>query len=553
MIPSTFAPIYPQDFNLTPIDVFKQYSVSGSEFQISSSGYLLQEGLFTTRKTPIGTDESLNDPINDNGTYKHIIWKHVDHMYYRNPYDSFKSNEGANKRFIYKFLFTTASLISIPYLKYGDSIKKESVLIKNDDLGIILKDDGNGNLYDVSLQTNLSSSCYLNKNNLICYIGFNEVFRKLKFGYGLIDKGESLYQSSVYSPNETYKIDNVVFSEGIKINSTGSGLCAEFSGNSTIHIHNRKELDFDSIDNFTISFWIHPESNTSGSLISKRGTIFKDVLGYEDKVLATTGIIVQDKYISSSFINTYTDIYPYDFSISGSKLYFKRSDGIHTIILSGSLVTGSWNHISAIKHNNYCALFINDQFKQQVNDNTINPLNGYDIILGASNLNKDNSITCKLDELRFYNSSFIIGTNISGSTFHTNLYTSSYCYNTPIVGNVFYRTGNIVINSMNSLYNRVVQGTNWVLNYEGTHTIYEYSILSRIRKGDFNLTLNPSARRSPKSDQLISDFTGSLLRPYATTIGFYNDKGELLVIAKLGQPLQMREDVDINILTKFDS
>lgn len=552
-IPSTFSPIYPQDFNLTPLEVYKPYTISGSTFRTTSSGYLLVEGLFTTRKTPIGTDEALNDPINTvNGSYKHIIWKHIDHMYYRFPYDMSRTAEGSNKRFTYKFLYPTASLIAIPYMDYGESIRKGSVSISNNDLGITLQDDGNGNLYDVTIETNLYSGSYMNRSNLIGYFGFNELYRKFKFGYGILTYGESKYQSSQFSLSETYKIKNVEFTPGITLNNTGSGLAANFDGTGgIIQIHNRKEFDFDSIDNFTISFWVYLSSNTSGSLISKRGTIFKDVIGYENKVLATTGQIVKDNYISSSFINTYTDVYPFDVTISGSNLYFKRSDGFNRISISGSLITGSWNQVSAIKHNNYCALFINNQFKQQIYDHTINPLNGYDIILGAANSAGDNSITCKLDELRFYNSSFISGSNISGSTFHSNL-SSSYAYNTGVVGNIFYRTGNIVITSVDPIYNRVVQGSNWVLNYEGTHTIYEYSILSRIRKGDFNLTMNPTARRSPKSDQLISDFTGSLLKPYATTIGFYNDKGELLVVAKLGQALQMREDVDINILTKFD-
>ena len=551
-IPSTFAPIYPQDFNLTPIEVYKSYSISGSEFETTSSGYSLLEGYFTTRKTPIGTDEALNDPINSlDGSYKHIIWKHIDHMYYRYPYDYYRSAEHSNKRYSYKFLNLTASLISIPYMDYGESLRKESVRIINSDLGITLKDDGYGNLYDIDVEDSLFSSSY--RSNLIGYFGFNELYRNFKFGHGFSEYLESKYQSSQFSLSETYKLKNINIVPGIEINNTGSGLAVEFDGSGGyVQIHNRKEFDFDSLDQFTISFWVYLSGNTSGSLITKRGVVYKDVLGYEDKVLSTTGQIVKGRYISSSFVDQYTDVYPYDISISGSTLYYKRSDGFHSISISGSLTTGSWNHVSALRHNDYCALFINNQFKQQIYDSTSNPLNGYDILFGAVNQSGDNSITCKLDEVRFYNSSFISGSNISGSTFHIDLYNTDYIYNTAIVGNVFYRTGNIVISSLNPIYNNMLSGTNWVLNYDWTHTIYEYSILSRIRKGDFNLTMNPSARRSPKSDQLISDFTGSLLKPYATTIGFYNDKGELLVVAKLGQALQMREDVDINILTKFD-
>jgi hypothetical protein len=41
--------------------------------------------------------------------------------------------------------------------------------------------------------------------------------------------------------------------------------------------------------------------------------------------------------------------------------------------------------------------------------------------------------------------------------------------------------------------------------------------------------------------------------PYATSIGLYNDKGELMAIAKLGQSIQMRDDVDLNFLVKMDA
>lgn len=41
--------------------------------------------------------------------------------------------------------------------------------------------------------------------------------------------------------------------------------------------------------------------------------------------------------------------------------------------------------------------------------------------------------------------------------------------------------------------------------------------------------------------------------PYATSIGLYNDSGELMAVAKLGQPLQMRDDVDINVAIRWDA
>jgi hypothetical protein len=81
--------------------------------------------------------------------------------------------------------------------------------------------------------------------------------------------------------------------------------------------------------------------------------------------------------------------------------------------------------------------------------------------------------------------------------------------------------------------------------------------LARIKKGDFNLTLNPSALQNPNSDLLKSEMTGSLqdgaLFPYFTEIGLYNRYGELLVVGKTSQPIQIRDDVDMNIITRWYS
>jgi hypothetical protein len=74
----------------------------------------------------------------------------------------------------------------------------------------------------------------------------------------------------------------------------------------------------------------------------------------------------------------------------------------------------------------------------------------------------------------------------------------------------------------------------------------------RIKKGSGNLTMNPTARQNPDSDMYINDFTGSLLTPYITNIGLYNQKGELLAVAKTGQPVQMRTDVDLTFKINMD-
>ena len=76
-------------------------------------------------------------------------------------------------------------------------------------------------------------------------------------------------------------------------------------------------------------------------------------------------------------------------------------------------------------------------------------------------------------------------------------------------------------------------------------------MLIRIKRGDFNLTLNPSSTKTVKSTEYLDDFTGSL-SPYITTIGLYNKQNELIAVGKMGQAIKKRDDVDLNVIVKFD-
>jgi hypothetical protein len=46
--------------------------------------------------------------------------------------------------------------------------------------------------------------------------------------------------------------------------------------------------------------------------------------------------------------------------------------------------------------------------------------------------------------------------------------------------------------------------------------------------------------------------SGSDFAPYITTIGLYDDAGQLLAIGKLAQPIRKRNDVDMNFVIRVD-
>jgi hypothetical protein len=162
-------------------------------------------------------------------------------------------------------------------------------------------------------------------------------------------------------------------------------------------------------------------------------------------------------------------------------------------------------------------------------------------------------------------------------------------------GNVFYSDGIIVINSELDL-------SSYQLEYRSTQTIYETEVLVSVKAGEFNYSQNPSAvevtlsgsydfettpifNTSPAKTVKIKevldinqrrwfsgsinssvsgswddyynsssiDPTGSYLAPFITTIGLYDDNGDMVAIAKLPHPLKNLPDYDLNFLIRFDT
>lgn len=162
-------------------------------------------------------------------------------------------------------------------------------------------------------------------------------------------------------------------------------------------------------------------------------------------------------------------------------------------------------------------------------------------------------------------------------------------------GNVFYDDGLLV-------FTNTTQFSNYVLDFKSTQTIYETEVLISVKAGEFNYSQNPSAvqvtlsgsydfettglqnkivggtkkikevldikRReffSGSIDHSVSgswddyftsasiDPTGSYLTTYITTIGLYDNDGDMLAIAKLPKPIKNLPDYDVNFIVRFDT
>lgn len=509
---------------------------------ITGSGYKILDAVYTKEKLKYGTRTYLTNSFD--GSNQHIVWKQLDAQYYRYPYDRVASLEAANERYTYKFLNYSASIFQVPQHDFGDGIKAGSVQITGS--GFSIKDDGNGNLYDVSYDIDSSDIA----NHVVARWGFDEAF--LNGEYVASDFEWRTNNTTIPYTSRTFSVENrsytnqIVYSDSYSFTSLPDGLYAEFTEpQSYIRTEHRDELNLDG--DFTISFWIvaFEIQYDNPTIISKNGVLNKTMYSSNGEY-------------TSSIVNESTNVYPFEISIetSGSdfgKFKFKRSNGIDTatMLTISDLYGDSWHHIAVTKEGSSLSMYFDGSLQATAVDNLGFCGNRHDLMFGRKNLVYQVSDSAfHLDEIRMYDVALDFSQIATLARFDLAAFQS------PVVGNVFYKTGKIVMGGLHTLYNQSIFSNDFTLKFRSTHTIYQYETLVRIKKGDFNLTYNPSARQSPYSDLIIPEMTGSMedgaLMPYMTTIGLYNDKAELLVVGKLGQPLRMRSDTDINIIVKFD-
>ena len=123
------------------------------------------------------------------------------------------------------------------------------------------------------------------------------------------------------------------------------------------------------------------------------------------------------------------------------------------------------------------------------------------------------------------------------------------------MGNIFYQQGFVTITNPN--YGNYLGHTAVIANrlkFQGSHLIYEHEYQCTVEEHEFNDTLNISARKikSHQCEDLADFATGSLFKPFVTTIGLYNENRELLVVGKLGSPIRMSDETDTTFVLRWD-
>jgi len=183
--------------------------------------------------------------------------------------------------------------------------------------------------------------------------------------------------------------------------------------------------------------------------------------------------------------------------------------------------------------------------------------------------------------------SFEIATEIANTVIRDdsrgNLYYVSSSVNV-YLGNIFYNMGIAVIKhdttslntSISSNGLQIVEGTSVYVDYSSDVRLHRHQINVKLRPMDFNFSpFNPSILSAytattgsvtqsfnemnikPSSGSstwnLYNLMSAGVIKPYVTTIGLYNDKYELLAVAKTSEPIQRTFDVNQIFIVRFDT
>jgi hypothetical protein len=581
--PGAFKRIPPRDITVSPFKVYKSWrfttTSSLDEYGIDRlvaikpdkrifEGHPVAFGHWTTIRD---TGSFLVNTKNDKEAS--LIWYSIDHLYYKRtgaPFDTFGFSDPEK---IERMMYDEAFILSVPQKMYGEQIKAGSVklYLKNsqlNDITMSLVDDGRGNLIDTALSSSIS--------NEIFYLGFNS------YTYGRLYSDsvpvETLNDSSTNSMHVDTIIPNLsVPSKNVRIvprynlpsSSIQWGNAAYFSGNGYMRVPNNEYLNFKIDQDFAISLWVHRvAANSEDSyILSKRTT---GVGEYFNRALGK--VVVDD-------VNYKISQYPFDIYFKGSSgnLVCRQSSAANVVALeSSNIPVGSRSHVLFNKTGSKLELYVNGQLNAS---SSINIEDGFtqneaDIFIGSLGLdntrNAKNAFSGALDEIMIFNkglnSDEALQLAFTGSM---NLMTT----NTNVIGNVFYEHGLIVISdprpkygtSDYRMFNDVLLDSNTNTNlpsylesirfeFNSQITIYEHEYVIKIREDEFNFTTNPTIRKNnDPNSQLPKDFVSNpKFAPYITTIGLYNKNAELVAIAKLASPIHKRDDVDLNILVKFD-
>ena len=565
-----FKKLSANDIKITPFEAHKQYDTTDLASIGASTASLVWSG---SNKSNFNTSSRK--------------YYQIDKLYYRNYIEERAHRleiDSANYKVQERRLYEEASLISLSQTTFGSGIQPETFELSGSktagNLQFHFKDDGFGNLYDV----NLGKDNFPDEKHRVLYLAPVKAFRREN---AIIDIDPNTgnpyvnnpfasgYSNTVY--DDSYFQNEVTFVSMSFLQSSDAYQLplmrhtGPADGNAKIIIKNQPYLNFND-NNFTISFYIDADpvltdfTKTDKGIVyilSKEGTQNSFPLGSEaggDYSLNTSGALD----ITTAPANP---AFPYriyaDYNGNeGYDVFFERFDGETKAVVSASFISGSddlgLHHFAFVKAAKPGSVEAMGIYKDGVKlitgvDNTTTCQNNADLVLYRRRL-PDGSYSSEnhsewgsalqLTQFQIWDKQ-LTATEIQ-------MVSESFTGTYP-VGNLFYDNGFAVVT--HPKYMNIFNGTNTLntLKYKNTHLITENEYQCTMNDNEFEFTTNKTALKASPNNEVADFTTGSAFKPYVTTVGLYNDNGELLVVGKLGQPIKASSETDTTFVIRFDT
>ena len=338
---------------------------------------------------------------------------------------------------------------------------------------------------------------------------------------------------------------------------------------SSIMAPHNETYNFNTDDDFTISMYVHPKLPDYGSedvyLVSKSTT--KTDINFPSKTHSTK--LEGSSQLTSEFSGHQ---YPFEIYIDTDKnLTFRRSDGNIVSSISSPIDNDMLSHIVCMRSGSQMEIWVEGKKVASGSDTTIKRTNNQANLYIGNKGEKSNFFSGSMSNLMIFNQS-------RTSTQIENL--RQTINGSPYVGNIFYSQGIVTIT--HPLYHNVAKATyinrprrghqnlpnnnpaynvspastlHYDLSFKNIHPIFENEYQCTVESPELNFTNNTSIRKygSEQHPVLSSFATGSLWKPYVSTIGLYDENHELLVVGKLGQAIRMSDETDTTFVLRWDT
>ena len=520
--PTVFKKIESSDVSVNPFQTYKSWMViSGSE---TSSALPLQAIYSDTNYLPaLGSNLTYNDAKNVDDSLQTITYFSINHLYYKNKLEPMKTYGPTDLTRTKKFLYQSASILSFPQVRVGEGIKPASFTMTANlftgsslygsgsygtssyysILPLYISSDRYGNLYNAAYDTNSIIT------GVKFYEGFNEYFDSARI---------------------TYEYANVNFVPGIQYVPSltqNHGLLARFDG--TGYIKTNLDGYYDRNHDYAITFWIYAATTGSESNLIMAKASSSLTPQYPFKIEVNHNLLVYTIAGSTTFKSEITSTADIDY-LNHRHIVCQKTGSSMQIWVDGVLDVSTTNNLLIDTMSPFTA-------SARIDNSDPLYIGGWE-----SNAN----MTGDIDEIRIFNRAltateigYLADRQVGGAFMQTNH-----------VGNVFTKQGVAVISTPDYRFNNILN-LPYTASYRSTKTIYELGVLANVDSSDFNVSSNISL--TADDDQTFKSFaTSSAFSPYITTIGLYDDAGQLLAIGKLAQPIRKRPDVDMNFLIRID-